>query len=282
MLRAKFLFGLVLIAVLYSTAAYLAFRKFNQDFIAAQTGSQQRLTRVVSQYLELYFDKIKFIVENAASQNIFRPEETEREDALRFQKMRSSSWLNYFKNHEILKMMLNPHQSGDITDLPKDLFAWQIFKGLPEKTESGRRPAEYRRNFSQKIKMAYPEVHNIFQMNANGDLVFLEPFEVQKNLTSFNYSFRDYLQSALRLKRTAMSEGYVSHDKERSQLITVASPITDKKGNIKSIFALSISAQVFRSKIFANFKQQMEIDDGTVLYQLRMQLRLLEEKRVLM
>jgi signal transduction histidine kinase len=103
-------------------------------------------------------------------------------------------------------------------------------------------------------------------MDRSGDLVFLEPFETQKNVSSFNYGFRDYLVAVLDSERTAVSEGYISHDEQRTQIITVASPIFDETGKLCKVFAASVSDVTLRRAVFGSLRARLASNDDTTFY----------------
>ena len=67
-------------------------------------------------------------------------------------------------------------------------------------------------------------------------------------------------------KTTIISEGYLSHDLQRTQIITVASPIFDATGSLQKLFAASISNATLRDKVFQALREGIDIQDETVFY----------------
>ena len=267
-LQRKLIFiPLALIALLYFFTGILTFKKFRNEFISAERANQQKMTRIINQSLNLYFDKLKFAVENAAIQDSFHNDKSIIDDHIRFNKFKSNDLIVDFTKLGIKYSLKTPRNSS--LELPKKnelLYNWQVFKALPEFDLNGKLIANDRRNIARNILKTFKDIHYVFEMDQNGDLIFLEPFNIQKNISSFNYEFRDYLQLAKKYKTTAISEGYISHDKERTQVVTVATPIFDKKNNVVKILAASVSSTMVREKVFRSLKESMAIEDGTVFY----------------
>lgn len=263
------LLPLFLITALFAIAFTLVFMKFRSEFVSAQLANQQKMTRIIHQSLNLYFEKLKFITENAVLQEGFAPENSKLDDQLRFQTQKTESLIQQAQSNGIKIYLDSPFSSqplGAAIDASTTLMNWQIFKGLPESDTSGRLIARDRRVIARNILKTFQDIHYVFEMEENGNLVFLEPFAVQKNVTSFNYEYRDYLSLAKSYRATAISEGYISHDQNRTQIITVATPIFDRTGKMVKVFAASVSASTLRENVFRALKESMAIEDGTVFY----------------
>ncbi len=254
--------ALAQIAVIFVVSGGWAFRKFKEDIVQTQYSNQEKMTRIVNQSLKLYFDELRLITESLALNPAFsNMNENREEDKLRFKVFPSDRIFQIMKNQEILQILSDPKKVNQ-----KQSYYWQIFKGLPEKDFQGRWIAEKRRLLVRNTLRVFKDIHYIFEMDKNGDLVFLEPFETQKNITSFNYKFRDYLRLAKANKRSALSEGYISHDQNRTQIITLATPIFDETHQVTRVVAASISAATLRDRVFKSLRESMDLSDGTVFY----------------
>lgn len=263
--RNLLILGLVAIAVLYLVSAFAVFERFQTNLSNAEIETQHKMIHIVNQSLNLYFEKLKFIVENAALDPVFSAQNTAKEDALRFKTISPSEATALIKKYGITRSLSEPTKAVEPTLIHEPLASWQIFKGLPPAI-GGKEVAINRRVIARNILRAFGELHYVFEMEENGNLVFLEPFEIQKNITSFNYEYRDYLRLAKKYRATSLSEGYISHDQNRTQIITVATPLFSSTGEVVKIFAASVSAATLREKVFMQLKEHMDLDDGTVFY----------------
>ena len=79
----------------------------------------------------------------------------------------------------------------------------------------------------------------VFSLN-NGDIYFFEPFERQLNLTTTNFSFRDYYQVVNQTKKTYLSDAIISKATGRN-LAVIATPVIDKENDMRGILYGSIN-----------------------------------------
>ena len=205
-----------------------------EEMIKTEERNQLKIAKTIEQSLNLFFRTLVYITESTASNRAFEFDKNSSPDQIRFEQISKDDLLKGFN------VLENKNRSSEL---------WQVYKGLPDIYE-GKSIANERREVAKNILANNPELHYVFEMDVNGDLVFLEPYTTQVVVTSFNYGFRDYLKLSKFYKKTVISEGYLSHDKARTQILTVASPIFDKKGEIKRVFAVSISAKSIKEKIF--------------------------------
>jgi|GEM_PF-2704314 len=221
-----------------------------EEMIKTEERNQLKIAKTIEQSLNLFFRTLVYITESTASNRAFEFDKNSSSDQIRFEQISKDDLLKGFN------VLENKNRSSEL---------WQVYKGLPDIYE-GKSIANERREVAKNILANNPELHYVFEMDVNGDLVFLEPYTTQVVVTSFNYGFRDYLKLSKFYKKTVISEGYLSHDKARTQILTVASPIFDKKGEIKRVFAVSISAKSIKEKIFLALKDTIEgIDDGHLI-----------------
>lgn len=273
-LNQRILLGgsLILIIVLFLVVSILTYTTFSKNLIQNEMYSQIKMANIINQLLNRYFDTLKFITESSASLEGFRNEDTYKDDHLRYIKLDNTTTSKLAKENNIQIILKEKAQTkyqkqmtaSEIGD--GEFFVWQIFKGLPEQDVHGRKLARKRREYSDNILKNYKDIHYVFEMDENGDLIFLEPFSVQKNITSFNYIFRDYLKQVINAKQTATSEGYISHDMKRTQIITIGSPIFDKSGKVIKVFAASVTGDTLRTQIFGALKKILDVHDYTSFY----------------
>ncbi len=217
------------------------------DLIKSEYRNQEKIAKTIEQSLNLFFRTLVFITESTVSSKEFEYEKNVERDAIRYNDVTKSDLL---KGFNILE------NKSNLSSL------WQVYKGLPDFVE-GTPVASGRREIVRNILANNPELHYAFEMDINGDLVFLEPYATQVGITSFNFGFRDYLKLSRIHKKTVISEGYLSHDKAKTQILTVASPIFDKNGEIKRVFAVSLSSKAIKEKIFLALKETIEdLDEG--------------------
>jgi signal transduction histidine kinase len=244
-------------------ASITTFKYFETKFVEAEKTNQSKIARMVNHSLSLYFSKIQYILENMIADYDFLSEESKREEAQRDFKVKLQDPYNFFKERGIISYLSEQRVSNPISpDMPKEFYNWQIYKGIPENYEGKLSP---RRQFVRNIYKAFPDANQIFQMDADGKLVFLEPYSTQVNLTNYQYDFRDYFKLAKKHLELGISEGYISHDKDRTQLISIPAPIL-KDGKFEGIFSIAISAKFFRDQFFNLLKQQLGAGSETNFY----------------
>jgi signal transduction histidine kinase len=252
--------ALAQIAIIFVVSGGWAFRRFKHDLVSSQYANQEKMTRIINQSLKLYFDELRFITENLANHPAFaNVKDNIKADSIRYEHFKGGNPEKLIKKEGINQILkAKPHQP---------FYNWQIFKGLPEK-QKGQLLAGERRLLVRNTLRAFRDIHYIFEMDKNGDLVFLEPFDTQKNITSFNYEFRDYLRLVKANKKSAISEGYISHDVNRTQIITMATPIFDETHQVVRVIGASISAATLRDRVFKTLRESISdgLNDGTVFY----------------
>lgn len=224
----RFAFTLVMLIFLASWGIY--YYRYQNQLSKDIFSEQEKIAKLTSNALGLYFDKLKFAVESTVTSPAFDYEQNIKEDSIRFL--------------ETTDRTLQPIEEANYK-------VWNYFKGLPERYEN-KEIASERRAIARNILKNYADIHYVFEMDLNGDLVFLEPYATQQKITGFNYKFRDYLKLVQKSGITSISEGYISHDKDRTHIITVATPIKDKSGEVKKVFAASISAKTLHSKVLSD------------------------------
>lgn len=229
----RFAFTLIMLIFLSSWGVY--YYRYQNQLSKDIFSEQEKIAKLTSNALVLYFDKLKYAVENTVASPAYNYEQNVKEDSIRFFETNDSS--------------LSPIEENNTK-------VWNYFKGLPEKYDN-KLIATDRRSIARNILKNYDDIHYVFEMDLNGDLVFLEPYTTQQKITGFNYKFRDYLKLVQKSKITSISEGYISHDKDRTHIITVATPIKDKFGEVKKVFAASISAKTLHSKILSDITAQI-------------------------
>jgi signal transduction histidine kinase len=255
------------IVLVFAAAGILAYKKFRQDFVEAQLTSQRQMTRIINQSLALYFERLRFVTENATLQPAFYTQQAEDEDQTRFSPVPLGKAKDLIDKYGIEKVLVAPRKTAQLEELQQDAVSnWQIYKGLPEVDSSGKLVAKDRRIIARNILKTFKDVHYVFEMDGNGNLIFLEPFDIQKNISSFNYEFRDYLRLAIAQRKTVLSEGYISHDQARTQIVTIATPIFDATNKVTKVFAASVSATALRDQVFRALKQSMEPSESTNFY----------------
>lgn len=231
----KITFSLITLIFFLASATY--FYRYQNQMSKDIYSEQGKVAKLTSNALSLYFDKLKFAIENTVSSKHFLYERNIDEDQIRYKDSNDFGLL--------------PIKNGNKK-------VWNYFKGLPERYK-GKNVAKERRSSAKNILSNYDDVHYVFEMDLNGDLVFLEPYNVQKRITSFNYKFRDYLKLVKESKTTSISEGYISHDENRTHIITVATPIkSTETGEVKKVFAASISARTLHDRVLKSIALQLD------------------------
>lgn len=254
----------IIIAVLFFTTFGFIYHIFRQQYLITNTDNQIKMAAIINQSLDLYFDKLRFIVENAVLNPVFWPENAKKDDQIRFDKINVQDKSITTDIKVFLEIHNKPVPRESIKE--NEVYLWQIYKGLPEVYGNKVLVAKDRRVIARNILRSFKDVHYVFEMDINGDLIFLEPFDTQKNVSSFNYKFRDYLNLVKKHRATIISEGYISHDFNKTQIITVATPVFDKTGSITKVFAISISANTLSKTIFTALHDKIGLDDKSSFY----------------
>lgn len=232
--------------------------------------NQYRMTHILDQLLNHYFNTFKFIAEFSAIQSEFNPKLNENDKKILYKKISSDYAAKIAKKEGIVNILTDPRNSREILlnkdNISENLSNWQLFKGLPDKNGMGNLIARDRREFSKNILKIFPQINYVFHVNADGDLLFIEPYEVQKNVTIFNYLFRDSLRRAILNKKTSISEVYISNDQNHTQSISVLTPIFDAEHRVSSIFGISIATITISNYVFNTLIHNLNINDKTVFY----------------
>jgi len=269
-MRSKIIIALFLIIpVLFIATATVSFFLVKNSLVQSEESKQVKVAEIVKQNLNIYFESLKNSLENQALSKTFSDAAKNKSDGPDLRNIVVSEKL---VKAEFERLQLKGFLSDPRTHIPKgdyksgNLTAWQLYKGLPDINPINKHPVALAKRESLKnLLYSHRDFHYAFEMENNGDLVFLEPFDVQKNITSFNYAFRDYLQMVKKTMRTSVSEGYISHDAARTQIITVATPLFGEFGGIRSILAASISAKTLANRIFIPLKETIGLTDNSYI-----------------
>src|SRR5690349_18859341 len=126
------LFGsLLAITLLFFVAAWLAYGQFKRDFVKNEFDNQKKMTRIVSQSINRYFETLKYVVENSVLHPAFSVERTEKENQLRFKTVPARQVPGLLESHGISKILTGPRTAQQTTAVaPRGLKYWQIFKAL--------------------------------------------------------------------------------------------------------------------------------------------------------
>lgn len=253
--------------------SFFVYYQFHKNSLEMQTQNHEKLSRIIEQSLNSYFLRVRYITDYAANDTAFKPDKiTQLEDALRFNTITCAEALSLKQSLNITKILDSTCTDTDKNTSNIPVKNSELFKGLPEFDSGGNLIASRRRTLARHALRVFPDLHYVFELDEKGNMIFLEPFETQKNIDSFNYSFRDYWQAVTykdndtENKRTVLSEAYVSRDPERTQIITVASPIFDENGKIARIFSASISNTTLREQVFKPLREDIALQDETVFY----------------
>ncbi|HYX71170.1 MAG TPA: hypothetical protein VE732_00240 [Nitrososphaera sp.] len=150
--------------------------------------------------------------------------------------------------------------------LPESISVWQLFKGLPERDEHGRPIAVERRRIAQQALDRFPDLEFFYEMEANGDMIFVRPMAAQRSLSEFNYSFRDYLNGPKETKATTLSDSFISKVSRSTQAITVSTPVFDKTRKVAKLVCASVSNHTIREKVFQQLLIPIGISERTEFY----------------
>jgi len=263
--KATLVVALFAIAITFFLSSYYTYAKLDYELMDQELVSQKKLSNVFRHSLAEYFTKMQLVAEYASTSAAFAPEKTQKVDRLRYlQFYGDTTQVRAEFGLDSILRYISPYTPTRPTP-PIRPYVWQVFKGLPEKNANGEIFAGDRRAVARTTMQAFRGLHYVFELDANGDMIFLEPFRSQKNISALNYAFRDYFQEVKLRKRTVLSEGYFSRDKERTRIITVAAPIRDSLKTIRRIIAVSVSADTLREQVFGPLSRGMDLG-STVIY----------------
>jgi hypothetical protein len=257
--------ALLVVAALFTVAALLSYQKFREELVDRQLLDHQRLGQVITQSLTQYFRRVQQVTEFAAYNEAFDPEKSEGEDKLRYRALDGAK-AEVLRQSLAIQGVLRDRDLASSPQKPGPLLTWQLFKGLPDRNELGEPVAVERRRIAHQAMQAFPELEFVFEIDPTGDIVFVEPFSAQKNLSSFNYSFRDYLVGSKSTRSTTLSEAYISLDEHKTQAIALASPVFDRSGEIAKIVGASVSNATLRRIVFQPLKEGLAPQDSSVFY----------------
>jgi signal transduction histidine kinase len=110
-------------------------------------------------------------------------------DDLRLQAINSRLAYSLAMQAAIEDWIVNPGQVAPIAAIVGNRsFVWNIFRGLPSQTASGRPIAEQRRKLAENTLAANPSIQSITELDAQGRIVFMAPFADQTRSREFDLS----------------------------------------------------------------------------------------------
>jgi signal transduction histidine kinase len=125
-----------------------------------------------------------------------------------------------------------------------DLISEQL-RGIPKNIELEKR------NVAQEILNKTHGLEYVFYAMPNGDIYFLEPYELQISLPVSNFAFRDWYKGATSTHETYISEGYVSAATFHN-VVAMAIPIYNTNSGNKSlngIWAAALNLNTFQTNL---------------------------------
>src|ERR687897_2294146 len=125
--------------------------------------------------------------------------------------------------------------------------------GIPEDADIEKR------KIAKILLDQFDEVSSIVFLLNNGDVYFDEPFERQLNLTTNNFSFRDYYQAVNQTKKTNLSDAIISKATGRNEAV-IATPVINKENNMIAILLGTIN---FNN--YDEFLQSLNLQNNTRL-----------------
>src|ERR671913_1215786 len=125
--------------------------------------------------------------------------------------------------------------------------------GIPEDADIEKR------KIAKILLDQFDEVSSIVFLLNNGDVYFDEPFERQLNLTTNNFSFRDYYQVVNQTKKTNLSDAIISKATGRNEAV-IATPVINKENEMTGILLGAIN---FNN--YDEFLQSLNLQNNTRL-----------------
>src|SRR5918993_4039306 len=125
--------------------------------------------------------------------------------------------------------------------------------GIPEDADIEKR------KIAKILLDQFDEVSSIVFLLNNGDVYFDEPFERQLNLTTNNFSFRDYYQVVNQTKKTNLSDAIISKATGRNEAV-IATPVINKENEMTGILLGTIN---FNN--YDEFLQSLNLQNNTRL-----------------
>ena len=124
--------------------------------------------------------------------------------------------------------------------------------GIPEDADIEKR------KIAKILLDQFDEFSSIVFLLNNGDVYFDEPFERQLNLTTNNFSFRDYYQAVEQTKKTYLSDAIISKTTGRN-LAVIATPV------IKENHMIGILLGTINFNNYDKFLQSLNLQNNTRL-----------------
>ena len=124
-------------------------------------------------------------------------------------------------------------------------------KGIPKDEDIEKR------KIAKILLEQFKDINSILYYFKNGDIYFDEPFQDQLNLTTTNFSFRDYYQVVNQTKNTYVSDAILSKATGLN-LAVIATPILNKENDITGILLGTID---FNN--YDKFLQSLNLQNNT-------------------
>lgn len=252
-----------MIALLFIATVCFTYVQFSKNTLNREFLSQEKIAGVISDGLMKYFNTLLFITQNATLQPAFKAADIHKDLKRLYEPIDLKMASQAAQQQNISSILLSPQKSLTFNKnfSPKEpLKRWQLFKGLSSDDEL----ATDRREIANNILKIFPDIQYIFLTTAEGNVIFIAPYNVQKHSNSFNYGYRDSIKQVNSTRQTSISDIYLSHLSNPTQTITVAIPVFDKENKFTSIFGVTLSANTLNNMIFKPISQRLNIADGTV------------------
>lgn len=267
--RLLFLISLLLIAFIFLISGAITYQQFKKNIKENELHSQEQMGHIVSRLVEQYFNTLKILINITADSPEIKSELPKNELDEIYQKIKPNYAKKIISQEQILTFLLDTIHAKKISPSnlnhlgSGNLKNWQLFKGLPIRDKYGNLLAKEKRGNIHNLLKNYKDIHYVFFVRPNGDVIFIEPYEVQKNSNIFNYAFRDSLKLVNINKKTSVSEIHISNDQDNTQSITVSTPVFNQEGKINYILGFSISAKVLKDRIFLPLKENVYTNGST-------------------
>ncbi len=163
------------------------------------------------------------------------------------------------KFDEIIRILQTTSRLDELKN-PKDaeLISSEL-KGVPQDYDLETRKV------AQSILGQFPEFNNVAYTLPNGDMYFVEPYQLQLRLDSPNFAFRDWYKGVIQTNSAYLSEVFTA-ESTNEKTVKIAVPIKDDSDNLIGIWGGIINLKFLEmdiAKLPINEKSRIMIFDHT-------------------
>ena len=140
------------------------------------------------------------------------------------------------------KIMENAAKDENIKTSPNSSFIDKDLNGIPENIDNKKRIV------IRNILSTYQDFESIGYILPNGDIYFVEPYDLQKTLSVSNVSFRDYYKAVTATRNSYVSSIVISAASHHP-VVPIAVPIFSENSSMVGMLSSGVDLQTIEKRL---------------------------------